>query len=672
MEDGSEILQTFKLEAEELLVSVEECVLDIEDNPRDQDAINRLFRAVHTIKGSGSMFGYMALAAFTHHLESVLDKVRSGLLPIDRHLIDLVLDSRDLIKGMLEGDPSAPAEDQVKLNATVASLAALCDHKAAETEKNSDQEETVTGMRTIRIRFQPNPSTFRQGMDPACILDELRELGTCDIRPLCSSVPGLQDFDPHTCYIGWEIDLTTEASPEDLRSVFIFVEDDAEISMETLEDLPVVEETEVKPVPAVVEIVEAKAELSAAAVAEPASGAKRKVIAEGESVRVASDKLDKLINLIGELVITQAQLAQVASSVENHDLATPVEGIERLVAELRDVVLSVRMMPIGSTFNRFRRLVRDLSAELGKEIELVTEGAETEMDKGVIDRLADPLVHLIRNCVDHGIEPPAERVAKGKPAKGRIRLVAAHRGTNVVISVEDDGKGLDSEAIRRKAIEKGLISADAQLSRKEAFDLIFMPGFSTASQITNVSGRGVGMDVVRREIDGLRGNIEVESETDHGSVMHLSLPLTLAIIDGLLVEVSASEFVIPLSTIEECLELDESHFPLGSGRNVIQVRGEALPCVFLREFFHLASPPPTIQEAVVARVGNSRVAVVVDHVVGDHQTVIKSLGKVYQDVQGVSGATIMGDGQVALILDVDQIVRSAEKEELAALSIAVA
>jgi two-component system chemotaxis sensor kinase CheA len=325
------------------------------------------------------------------------------------------------------------------------------------------------------------------------------------------------------------------------------------------------------------------------------------------------------------------------------------------------------MMPIGSTFNRFRRLVRDLSSELGKEIDLVTEGGDTELDKGVIDRLADPLVHLIRNCVDHGIEAPSDRAGSGKPSRGKIRLAAVHRGTNVVITVEDDGKGLDTDAIRKKAVEKGLIGHDAQLSSKETYALVMKPGFSTAQQVTSVSGRGVGMDVVKREIDSLRGTIEIESARGSGTQIQLSLPLTLAIIEGLLVQVGESEYVIPLSAIEECLELSSESFALGSERNIVQVRGEPLSCVFIRDFFHARESRPALEEAVVVRVGSRRVAIVVDHVIGDHQTVIKPLGRAYRDVVGLSGATILGDGTVALILDVDAIVRAAEHEEAVSL-----
>ena len=345
-----------------------------------------------------------------------------------------------------------------------------------------------------------------------------------------------------------------------------------------------------------------------------------------------------------------------------------MEEAERLIGELRDVVLNVRMMPIGATFSRFKRLVRDLSGDLHKQIELATEGAETELDKAVIDRLGDPLVHLIRNCIDHGIESPTERTSAGKPAMGTITLRAAHIGANVVISVIDDGAGLDTAAILRKARQRGLVPHDADLPESEIFELIFLPGFSTATQVTDVSGRGVGMDVVRRAVEALRGSITVHSDPGHGTRIDLSLPLTLAIIEGLMVHAAAERFVIPLSAVEECMELTADRFATTRGRNVIQVRGAPVPLIRLRDIFNLPGPRPLLEQAVVVNVAEVRVGLAVDQVIGNHQTVIKSLGKLYQRADCISGATITGDGNVALILDLAGIVRSARNDEAAVIA----
>jgi two-component system chemotaxis sensor kinase CheA len=368
------------------------------------------------------------------------------------------------------------------------------------------------------------------------------------------------------------------------------------------------------------------------------------------------------VNLVGELVMNQSRLSQVAAAAKLPDLAAPVEDLERLVDELRDNVLGIRMMPIGATFNRFKRLVHDLSAELGKEIDLVTEGEDTELDKTVLDQLGDPLVHLIRNSIDHGIEVPETRTAAAKSRRGTIRLAAAHVGSNVVITITDDGRGIDAEAVRAKAVEKGLIAADARLSEPEMYELIFRPGFSTAEKITNVSGRGVGMDVVKRQFEALRGRVALSSKAGQGTTITLTLPLTLAIIDGLLVEIGRDQFIVPMSVVTENVELQRSDRGRNNGRNVIAVRGELVPYVLLRETFAIAGAEPEIEKIVIARHGEDRVGLVVDRVVGSHQTVIQPLGKFYHHIDLVSGATIMGDGRVALILDLAGLVRMAGEQ----------
>jgi two-component system chemotaxis sensor kinase CheA len=379
-------------------------------------------------------------------------------------------------------------------------------------------------------------------------------------------------------------------------------------------------------------------------------------------VRVPSERLDRLVNLVGELVMNQSRLSQVAAGANLANLAGPVEELERLVDELRDNVLSIRMMPIGATFSRFKRLVHDLSAELGKEIDLVTQGEETELDKTVLDQLGDPLVHLIRNSIDHGIELPEARQAIGKARRGIIRLAAAHVGSNVVITITDDGRGIDQEAIRAKAVEKGLIAAEARLSEREMYELIFRPGFSTAKQVSNVSGRGVGMDVVKRQFEALRGQVTISSEAGNGTTITLRLPLTLAIIDGLLVEIGRDQFIVPMSVVTENVELQRSERGQNNGRNVIAVRGELVPYVRLREAFAITGSELDTEKIVIARHGDDRVGLVVDRVVGSHQTVIQPLGRFFRKIELVSGATIMGDGRVALILDLGGLVHMANEQ----------
>jgi two-component system chemotaxis sensor kinase CheA len=377
------------------------------------------------------------------------------------------------------------------------------------------------------------------------------------------------------------------------------------------------------------------------------------------SIRVTASKLDSLVDLVGELVIAQARLAQMAASRNDAQLVTIAEDVGRLSAELRDNTLNIRMVPIGTTFGRFKRLVHDLAAELGKEIELATDGAETELDKTVIERLGDPLVHLIRNCCDHAIETPQAREAAGKSRRGTVRLMAYHSGPNVFIEIRDDGAGLDVMAIRKKAVEQGLIAADSNLGEREIYKLIFLPGFSTAKRVSNVSGRGVGMDVVKRSVEALRGSIQLESELGKGTTIRLKLPLTLAIIEGLLVAVGDANYVLPMSLVEECVELSGEDIENAHGNHLATVRGQRVPYLRLRDWFGISGERPPIEQIAITASEGQRVGLVVDGVVGQHQTVIKTLGRMYHDAHGLSGATILGDGTLALIVDVPALLRTA-------------
>lgn len=694
--ENNQFSEVFKQEAEELLSDIEDCILDIENNPEDNDAVNRLFRAMHTIKGSGAMFGFENISSFTHHVETCLDQVRDGKVSITRKLIDLILSSRDQIKTMLDGDEY----DQNVNNNIIASLHKLMD-KPAEAGKSSGETQNKTeSSHSARysVRFEAPLCIFNSGIDPVMLLEELNEIGECDIKIDTEHVPELNVMDPENCYLAWDINIKTDKNISAIQDVFIFVESESTIKINKVEE-KTVQEYEYdpdKPTPKVGELLVetrrinnetlgkaldtqkitgehigeilvkegnvSEEELESALLKQQDIKDKNNS-AKQESVRVSSDKLDRLINLVGELVITQAQLSQFAAINEIAELTKPVEEVERLTGELRDSVLNIRMMPIGTQFNRFRRLVRDLSKELNKEIDLITKGAETEMDKTVIERLADPLVHLIRNSLDHGIESPDTREAAGKSRKGKIVLSAEHRGACVIITIHDDGKGLDSQKIIEKAISKGMVSADAELSEKEIFNMILAPGFSTAAQVTNISGRGVGMDVVKREIENLRGKVDIDSTIGKGTTITLSLPLTLAIIDGLLIEINSDNYVIPVSMVEECLEMNQMIQALSSDRNLIQVRGELVPYIRLRELFNIPGQYCDIEEAVIVNVNDMRLGIVVDHIIGDYQTVIKSLGKMYKDVTEISGATIMGNGNVALILDIPGIMQTAKQQE---------
>lgn len=461
------------------------------------------------------------------------------------------------------------------------------------------------------------------------------------------AIPSLEELSPDHCYLWWEFTVPAGVTANAIKDVFIFVDDSLELTIgETI--------AEAGPARPLAE-------------AAPASGDKlkglpaaRKTAAAESTVKVPSEKLDRLVNLVGELVMNQSRLTQAAAHVDLATISVPAEELERLVAELRDCVLGIRMMPIGTTFSRFKRLVHDLSGELGKEIDLVTSGEETELDKTVLDQLGDPLVHLIRNSIGHGVEPPDQRVAASKPRRGTIRLTASHMGSNVVVAIQDDGRGMNPSAIRAKAVEKGLIADEASLSEKEILNLIFLPGFSTAEQVTNVSGRGVGMDVVKRQIDALRGSVAISTQPGAGTSISLTLPLTLAIIDGLLVEIGGDQFIVPMSVVTENVELNRTQRASNNGRNVVAVRGDLVPYIRLREVFGIEGQEHEIEKIVIVRYEEQRVGLVVDRVLGSHQTVIQSLGSFYRNIDLVSGATIMGDGRVALIVDVAGLVRFAD------------
>jgi two-component system, chemotaxis family, sensor kinase CheA len=689
----------FTEEAYELLGELEESLLELEENPTDDDIIGRVFRAMHTIKGSGAMFGFDEVSTFTHEVETVFDLARNKTIPVTKVLIDLTLAARDHIRSLLDAAESGDSVDQIKAQEIIDGLRKLASNKEEpEQEEPTIQEEEVappppeetSEPQLFRISFKPHLEIFGNGTNPLLLLSELKELGETRIIAHYDELPELENLDPEQCHTSWEIFLTTSEGENAIRDVFIFVDDDCRINIRNLEDNDDIDsepqklgdilvksgdissnvlENAVKPLghrlvdsgdvtPSIVE---------AALEEQNAIKEKREQKKKSEptsSIRVTSEKLDNLVDLVGELVTVQARLNQISSSRENSDLQLITEEIERLTGELRDNTMSIRMLAIGSTFNKFKRLVRDLSKDLGKQIEMTTEGAETELDKNVIDQLNDPLIHIIRNSIDHGVESPEDRLAKGKSAEGTIHLAAIHSGANVLIRVEDDGAGLDPDLLRQKAIEKGIIPADSELSDKETYQLILGAGFSMAKSVTNVSGRGVGMDVVRRSIENLRGSIDIASSVGKGTSFTLKLPLTLAIIEGLLIKVGEEVYVIPLATVEECVELTAVNVNSKHSHDVINVRDEIVPYIRLRDRFDVDGEPPKIEQIIISNVNENRVGFVVDDVIGQHQTVIKSLGSNFDHSSEFSGATILGDGSVALILDLREMVRYVESAEI--------
>ncbi|MEZ2127979.1 MULTISPECIES: chemotaxis protein CheA [unclassified Sinorhizobium] len=674
-------IAVFRTEAAECLEQIEAGLLDLTHQLDDKSLIDAVFRGLHTLKGSGAMFGFDALAAFTHHCETAFDRVRKGEVPATSELVAAVLDAQDHMRALVE-DPTG-------------------DHKATSDRLLAQLQKAVSGRsepvrapepaavpvvaaastpgkaKTWLIRFSLPENAMINGTNPLGLLDELRDLGECAITADTTTLPPLEELVPTELHLSWNVKLTTEQPRSAIDDVFIFVMDDmqlevreisAEATAEKVSATPVAASAPVAPIAtqavapvateaAPVEAVPARREGSTPAAVDPRQAK------AAENVRVPAERLDELMDRVGELVIAQSRLSQLASASTDIALRSVSEEIERLSGELRDTMMVLRMVPVATLFSRFRRLVHDLARETGKVIELITEGETTEVDKTVIERLADPLVHLVRNSIDHGLENPEERLAAGKSEAGTVTLSARQAGGEVIISIIDDGRGINRDRVRAKAESSGLIQPGQPLSDPELLQLIFAPGFSTAAQITSLSGRGVGMDVVKKTVEALRGSIDIVSVPGQGSEVSLRIPLTLAIIDGLLVRVGSGRYVIPLSAVEECLELSLEEDLRSRGRSFISLRDSLVPFLRLRELFRTGTKPDVHQKVVVISTGTERVGLVVDQIIGDHQTVIKSMSKLHHDVATFSGATILGDGSVALILDVAHLVAAGQQQE---------
>lgn len=692
-------LQTFIIESRELLAEMESALLIVEQADEKTELINAIFRAAHTIKGSAGLFGLDDVVAFTHVVESVLDRVRDGKLQLAESLIPLLLACCDdlglqieaVASGQLLSDESMRQQAEVLLTQLQPYLdehTELALH--TDAEQDIDTTERITaGVQDadhwhISLRF--GPSVLQNGMDPLSFIRYLATLGTIiGIVTIDDALPVAQDMDPESCYLGYEIAFKSQASKQTIEAVFEFVRDDCRIRilppnsrieeyLRLIQELPqesarigelltrsgtlTVQELDdalntqstTNPEKAIGKILieqrSVQPEVLEAALSKQKQTKELKG-QESQSVRVDADKLDQLINLVGELIIAGAGVNLIARRTQNTELQESSSTMSSLVEAVRDSALQLRMVKIGATFNRFQRVVYDVARELGKDIDLIIDGEDTELDKTVVEKIGDPLMHLVRNAMDHGIEGEQARVACGKSAKGAIRLDAYHDAGNIVISVSDDGSGLNRDKILAKAIERGLVESDQNLSDADIYGLIFEPGFSTADQISKLSGRGVGMDVVKRNITALRGTVSVHSETGVGTMVQIRLPLTLAIIDGFLVEVGNSVFAIPLDMIEECIE-----FTADTTSDYVNLRGRVLPFIRLRELFDVRGAATRRENIVVIRHAGQKVGLVVDTLLGEFQTVIKPLNKMFNHVKCISGSTILGSGDVALILDV--------------------
>jgi two-component system chemotaxis sensor kinase CheA len=664
---GLDPVEVFRAEAAELLEQIEQGLLDLGHRLEDRALIDAVFRGLHTLKGSGAMFGFDALAAFTHHCETAFDRVRKGDVPATPALVAAVLSARDHMRALVE-EPDADRRavgDALLAQLEQAVKTAGGDSLIEPAAPVADLAPVVTqaaGLRHWLIRFSLPENAMINGANPLALLDELRELGDCSIVVDTNSVPPLDQLAPTELHLAWTVTLASECQRAAIEDVFIFVMDEMKLEIECEEAAPESAPAEIAFLPTVADALPGTPAVQPPAASEAAAPAARQS-RTSESVRVPAERLDELMDRVGELVIAQSRLSQIAAASPDLTLRSVAEEMERLSSELRNTMMILRMVPVATLFGRFRRLTHDLQRDTGKLIDLVTEGESTEMDKTVIERLADPLVHLVRNSADHGLESPEDRVRAGKPETGRITLSARQSGGEVMIAITDDGRGVDRDRVRAKAEANGLIQPGAVLSDQELLQLIFQPGFSTAAQVTSLSGRGVGMDVVKKTIEGLRGSIDVTSEPGRGSTVALRIPLTLAIIDGLLVRVGASRYVIPLSAVEECIELSLEDDLRSRGRSFLSLRESLVPFIRLRELFSSAGRPDPYQKIIVVSTGSERVGLVVDQIIGDHQTVIRSMSKLHEDVATFSGATILGDGDVALILDVANLIALGQQQE---------
>ena len=695
-------------EAVDLIDELEKTVLELEENTGDMDIVQRIFRIMHTLKGNSSMFGFEQIDRFTHHMETIYDQVRSGEREVTQATLDATLRSVDHLKNLLEEAGNESAALMQEQETLMQQMDAIIEGRAVATAPKKEgaglepsttapaQQQGASGKEyeTFFIRYAPVTDIFNNGTNPLYQVDELQALGTAKIKVHFDKVPPLEEIEPSFCYTSWEILLATDKGQNAIDDVFIFVENDSDLEIQrldagnllenqrfvaALDDLwvkqgtPNIEDIRKiipQPEPEVqVETTTAVAQTNQMAAAARQNAAKNVAIS---SIRVASEKLDELMNLVSELVTTQARLTLFAEENDLPGLTVISENVQKLSRQLRDIAFSIVLIPIENLITRFHRLVRDLSQGLHKDVRFLTEGSDTELDKTIIEGLADPLMHILRNSLDHGIEDVETREKAGKPRQGTVRLKAFYSGTNVMIQVSDDGAGIDPAAVHNKAVEKGIIPPDRKLSRRETLDLVFMPGFSTAKKVTDVSGRGVGMDVVKRKISELRGEVELDSERGVGTTITIKLPLTLSIIDGLLVKVDETSYVIPLSAVDKIYAVEHEKV-VNQFNDVVVLDGKQIPFFNLRKEFNLPETKLTMEQVIVVHFEERKVGFVVDTVVGEYQAVLKPLGRHYKNQDMISGATILGDGTVALVMDTNRIIKHfTAKEEFAMGSLQVA
>jgi two-component system, chemotaxis family, sensor kinase CheA len=655
---SEDLAQVFQDELRDILDSLDRGLLDLKSAPEDPALVGQVFRDLHTIKGNGGMFGFTELSSFIHGFETAFDRIRAGKAKVTPQVIRLALAARDEIPGLVSGEAGREAHRAAILHDLSAELdGATPAVSAARAASIPLAVAQPLAEGEHRLWFRLNGPAFESGVKPELLLAELETLGGHSFQADLSAVPLLDTLDPTSCAMAWTCILPPEMGEGEIEDVFMFVDANWRLTPlaapvaapeEVHQPDPVVVATpaaETKPAPALALVEEKSAERAAA-----------KSAAAAATVRVPADRLDSLMDAVGELVIVEARLTELARSSRDPALIATAEQITRLAAGLRDATMTMRMVPLRTLVGRFRRLVSEVSDTLHKPVEFVVRGEETELDKTLIEKLGDPLVHLLRNALDHGIETEEERAETSKPKVATVELSAEHSGTEVLVRIRDDGRGMNPERLRAKALSLGLIAADTPMTDAQLYGLIFEPGFSTAAKVTELSGRGVGMDVVRRTVDGLRGTIEIASKLGEGTTVTLRMPLTLAIIEGLLVEVEGERYTLPMTAVQEIVALPPEKFSAERSSDFLDVRGQFVPFLRLRNALECVGTPPEEQNVVIVASGEARVGIVVDRIIGTNQVVIKQMSKLHSGVRAVSGATILADGTVALILDIGHLV----------------
>lgn len=659
----------FLEEALDLVNELESVLLRMDKATCEPSHIEHIFRIMHTLKGNSAMFGFTLIDQYTHQLETVYDHIRNGKMELSDDLMDLTLASVDHIRNLLnedkklsEGTLSAHSRLLERINKVASEVVADTAKKPAGTTREE--------VKTWYVSFQPSPDILKDGTNPLFLVEDFATLGDYVSYPNLENLPTIDSYDPEKCHVSWEIILATASDSQKIREIFIFAEGKCTLDIQELGDMNLIHDQSFRKrldqlmtlgKRAGIRKIRELSETKGPAVQEETKlrdinevAGKLKNIS---SIRVSSEKLDELINLVSELVTTQAGLSLLAEKIRNKDLLAVAEDVEKLSRRLRDNTFGIRLIPIENMITRFQRLVRELSHDLDKDITFLVEGSEIELDKTIIEGLIDPVMHIIRNSADHGIETADVRLRSGKAKQGKIMLKAYHSGTNVFIKISDDGAGINMEKLKAHAIKQGLIKEDSMPARKELLDLIFLPGFTTSEKITKISGRGVGMDVVKKKISELRGEVSLESVAGQGTEITIKLPITLSIIDGLLVEIDRSYYVIPLHSVNKCFEF--RHEALANAvNNLIFINSGHIPFVYLRKEFGITATPPEVEQVIVIEYSGTFIGLAVDYIVGEYQAVLKSLGTMYLKQDFVSGATILGDGTVALILDPNKIISS--------------